>query len=39
MIQVSSTIAIHATANAIWRVIGDFGAADQHLARIRHLHD
>ncbi len=31
MIQVSNTITIHAAADALWRAIGDFGAALQYL--------
>jgi len=31
MTQPSSTIAIHAPADAIWRVIGDFGTACQYM--------
>ena len=34
MAQVSSTITIHATADAIWRVIGDFGAACHYLTMV-----
>ena len=34
MTQVSSTIMIHASADAIWRLISDFGAAGQHLAMV-----
>ena len=34
--QASSTIAIHAPADAIWRVIGDFGTAGQYLAGVVH---
>ena len=34
MTQVSSTITIHAPADAIWRVISDFGAGDQYLAGV-----
>jgi mxaD protein len=32
--QASSTIAIHAPADAIWRVIGDFGAAGNYMAEV-----
>lgn len=32
MSHASSTIAIHAPADAVWRVISDFGAANQYLA-------
>lgn len=32
MTPTSSTIIIHAAADAIWQVIGDFGAAGQYLA-------
>ena len=34
MTQVSSTIMIHASADAIWRLISDFGAAGQYLAGV-----
>ena len=34
MTQASSTITIHAPADAIWQVIGDFGAACQYLAGV-----
>ncbi|WP_423226811.1 SRPBCC family protein [Candidatus Amarolinea aalborgensis] len=34
MTQVSNTIMIHAPADAIWRLISDFGAAGQYLPGI-----
>jgi hypothetical protein len=34
--KVSNKIIIHAPADAIWRLISDFGAASQHLAGIVH---
>lgn len=34
MTQVSSTITIHASRDAIWQVISDFGAADQYLSGV-----
>ena len=34
MTQVSSTLKINAPADAIWQVIGDFGAAGQYLAGV-----
>ena len=34
MTQVSSKITIHAPVNAIWRVISDFGSADQYLTGV-----
>ena len=34
MIQVSCTTTIHAPADAIWQVIGDFGAACHYLAMV-----
>jgi hypothetical protein len=34
MTRASSTIAIHAPADAIWRVISDFGAACQYLDQV-----
>ena len=34
MIQVSCTTTIHAPADAIWQVIGDFGAACQYLSMV-----
>ena len=34
VLHVSSKIAIDASADAIWQVISDFGAADQYLAGV-----
>ena len=34
MTQVSSKTTIHAPADAVWQVIGDFGAACQYLAGV-----
>ena len=34
MTQVSSTITIHAPADAVWQAISDFGAAGEYLAGV-----
>lgn len=34
MTQALAMIMIHAPADAAWRLVGDFGAADQYLARV-----
>jgi hypothetical protein len=34
MTQVSSKTTVHAPADAVWQVIGDFGAACQYLAGV-----